>query len=72
MTQSKKLGWLNSTTGWIEGTNNLLTNEAAIKICAMKNRKTANVHLKFLHHKTLAFNQDSSQILSSSKKHRAS
>ena len=31
MTQSQKLGWLNSTKGWVEGTVNQVTNETSFK-----------------------------------------
>ena len=36
MTQSAKLGWLNTTKGWIEGTANNATNEFTAKVYAQK------------------------------------
>jgi hypothetical protein len=36
MTQSVKLGWLNTTKGWIEGTSNNATGEYQAKVYAQK------------------------------------
>jgi len=36
MTQSSKLGWLNSTKARVEGTTNQMTNEASFKVYQMK------------------------------------
>ncbi len=36
MTNSKSLGWLNSTKAWAEGTSNMRSNEANIKVYALK------------------------------------
>ena len=36
MTGSKKLEWMNTAKGWIEGTNDISKNEAHIKVYAMK------------------------------------
>jgi hypothetical protein len=35
-TASKKLAWLNTTKGWVEGTNDMSTGEATGKVYAKK------------------------------------
>src|SRR6266566_3591971 len=36
MTQSRKLAWLNNSTGWVEGQGNMATGESSGKIYAKK------------------------------------
>ena len=43
MTTSKRLAWLNSTKGWIEGTNDLKNNEATIKAYTAQKQATVEV-----------------------------
>ena len=46
MTMSKKLAWLNSTKAWVEGASDMKSNEATMKVYAVKQMAEAPTPMK--------------------------